>query len=95
MSTAAASSPAWVRTSSLVMAPSRRPRVAANPPLVVAMASKPSEANKAADPMSQALGMRSGVPGVCRARNRSARAVFRWIGHTRKLAGGSLQSAVA
>ena len=74
MSTAPASSPAWVRTSSLVMAPSRRPRVAAKPPLVVAMASNPSEANRAADPMSQALGMSSGVPGVCSARNRSARA---------------------
>src|SRR6202453_3331680 len=75
MSTAPASSPACARTSSLLMAPSRRPRVAANPPLVVAIASKPSEANKAADPMSQALGMRSGVPGVCKARNCSARSV--------------------
>src|ERR1700677_9457 len=75
MSTAPASSPACARTSSLLMAPSRRPRAAANPPLVVAIASKPSEANKAADPMSQALGMRSGVPGVCKARNCSARSV--------------------
>src|SRR3984957_17924733 len=74
MSTAPASSPPWPRTSSLLMAPSRRPRVAAKPPLVVAIASNPSEANRAADPMSQALGMRSGVPGTCSARNRSARA---------------------
>ena len=72
-STAPASSPACASTSSLVMAPSRRPRVAAKPPLVVAIASKPREANNAADPMSQALGMSSGVPGTWRERNRSAR----------------------
>ena len=41
--------------------------MAAKPPLVVAMASNPSEANRAADPMSQALGISRGVPGVCSA----------------------------
>ncbi len=49
--------------------------MAAKPPLVVASASKPSEAKSTADPMSHALGMRSGVPGTCSERNRSARLV--------------------
>ena len=55
-STAATSSPQWPSTSSLSIAPSSRPRLAAKPPLVVASASNPSEANKRADPTSHGVG---------------------------------------
>ena len=46
--------------------------MAANPPLVVASASNPSEANRTAEPTSQALGMSSGLPGTCSERNLAA-----------------------
>src|SRR5580704_15637268 len=72
MSTARVRSPEWASTSSRVIAPSRRPRVTAKPPLVVAMAAQPMEAKRRAEPSSHALGMRSGVPGTWRARKVSA-----------------------
>ena len=46
--------------------------MAAKPPLVVARASNPSEANRTAEPTSHALGMSRGVPGTCNERNRAA-----------------------
>ncbi len=66
---AAASAAVWAIASSAVTPPSRRPSVAANPELVVAMAANPSEANSFAEPASQAFGITSGSPGRCRARN--------------------------
>ena len=51
---------ACARASSRVTLPSSRPRVAANPELVVAMAEKPSAVSSAADPRSQAFGSRRG-----------------------------------
>src|SRR5580692_4614525 len=72
MSTARVRSPEWASTSSRVIAPSRRPRVTAKPPLVVAMAAQPMEAKRRAEPSSHALGMKSGVPGTWRARRVSA-----------------------
>ena len=45
------------------MAPSRRPRVAAKPPLVVAIAAQPTEAKSRADPSSHALGIEEGRAG--------------------------------
>src|SRR5918992_3110701 len=55
--------------SSRVTRPSARPRVAANPLLVVARAWKPREASSTADPRSHGLGSSSGRRPRCRARN--------------------------
>src|SRR5947209_5960828 len=71
-STAAATAAAWLTASSRVTDPSRRPRVAANPPLVVARASKPMASRRRADPTSHGFGINSGAEPRCRARNRSA-----------------------
>ena len=60
-STAATTAAAWATASSRVTDPSRRPRVAANPPLVVARASKPMAARSLAEPGSHGLGMSSGA----------------------------------
>jgi hypothetical protein len=57
----AAMAAAWPIASSRVTSPSGRPRVAAKPPLVVASASKPSDARRAADPGSHGLGSSSGA----------------------------------
>ena len=53
-------------------APSSRPSVAACPLLVVARAWNPIQPSTAAEPMSHALGMSSGSPRRCSARNRPA-----------------------
>ena len=70
---AAAIAAACPSASSRVTAPSRRPSVAANPPLVVASAAKPSEASSRAEPASHGLGSSSGSGPSCRARNTRAR----------------------
>src|SRR4051794_3767335 len=49
-------------TSSSVTRPSRRPRLNAKPPLVVASALKPSEASTLAEPASHGFGMTKGGP---------------------------------
>src|ERR687898_197273 len=64
----AACSKAWSR----VTCPSARPRVAANPLLVVASAWKPREASSTAEPRSHGLGRSSGRRSWCRSRNRLA-----------------------
>ncbi len=64
--------------SSRVTAPSRRPSVAANPPLVVASAAKPSEASSRAEPASHGFGSSSGSGPSCRARNTRARSACVW-----------------
>src|SRR5882724_9483619 len=57
----------------MASAPSTRPRAFASPRLVVAKASKPSEAKSFAVPASQGLGMTK-IPGrSCKARNIRAR----------------------
>jgi hypothetical protein len=50
--------------------------VAANPLLVVARASNPSQASSLAEPWSQGLGSSSGRPGRCSSRNRLAVAAW-------------------
>src|SRR6266536_153251 len=62
-------SAAWRSACSRVTVPSRRPRVAAKPLLVVASARYPRVASIRAEPMSHGLGMSSGRPGWCRSRN--------------------------
>ena len=62
--------------SSRVTDPSNRPRVAANPLLVVASAWKPSDASRRAEPASHGFGMSSGSPGRCSARKRAASAAW-------------------
>ncbi len=52
----------WASASSRVTELSTRPSVAANPLLVVASASKPSEASSFADPASHGFGMSRGSP---------------------------------
>src|SRR5215470_6868188 len=64
--------------SSRVTLPSGRPRVAANPLLVVARAVKPKEANNCADPRSHGFGMSSGCSPLCRVRNRAHFSL--WLG---------------
>ena len=64
---AAAIVAAWAIASSRVTDPSRRPRVAAKPLLVVARAWNPSQASSRADPWSQGLGSSRGRPGWCTA----------------------------
>ena len=59
--------------SARVTDPSCRPSVVAKPLLVVASASKPSDASSRAEPASHGLGMSSGVPGTCSAANARAR----------------------
>jgi len=71
-SVAATITAACTRASSLLTEPSLRPRVAAKPELVVARASKPSDASSLAEPRSHGFGNRSGSPARCKARNRSA-----------------------
>lgn len=71
-STADASGSQCASASSWVTWPSRRPRVAAKPLLVLAIASKPSDASSRAEPASQALGCSSGPSPWCSSRNRPA-----------------------
>jgi hypothetical protein len=60
-STAAAMARPCAKASSRVTDPSRRPSVAANPPLVVASAWNPREARSLAEPTSHGFGMSRGV----------------------------------
>ena len=71
-SVAATIEAACARASSRLTEPSSRPRVAANPLLVVARASNPSQASSLADPASQGLGMSSGIGPPCSERNCAA-----------------------
>src|SRR5947199_330837 len=65
------SAPAFSKACSRRMVSSRslRPRLLARPRLVVASASKPSEASSFAVPASQGLGMMKTPGRLCRARN--------------------------
>src|SRR5690242_14753509 len=80
---------AWAIASSRVTFPSRRPRVAANPLLVVARAAKPSEANSFAEPRSHGLGSSSGSGPLCSARKRSA--CWIWVAMAPNVSAGRLR----
>ena len=77
---------AWTRASSRLTEPSSRPRLAANPLLVVARASYPTQARIRADPASQGFGSSSGPSRWCSSRKRAAwSAVSEVKGHVRTL----------
>src|SRR4051794_25751277 len=74
-SVARASASTWGSNSSRLTVMSRRPSVAAKPPLVDASAVKPKAASKRAEPMSYGLGMTK-VPLECSERKRSVEVVM-------------------
>src|SRR5436305_11655561 len=82
-STAATTAAAWLTASSRLTDPSGRPKVAANPPLVVAKASKPTDARILAEPSSHGFGITSGAGPWCKARKRSAFST--WVAMHRNL----------
>ena len=76
-STAAAIAPALATAASRSIDPSRPPRVAAAPLLVVHRAKNPSDSSSLAEPTSHGFGARSGSPGRWRASEVGGRAAGR------------------